>query len=48
MKSNLENKGKFNSLLYIPSEKDIAKEARKIIDKLDMIDRGYFGKDRKK
>ena len=26
----------------------MAKEARKIIDQLDLIDRGYFGKDRKK
>ena len=30
------------------AEKDIAKEARKIVEQLDMIDRGYFGKDRKK
>jgi hypothetical protein len=36
------------SFLYIHLEKDIAKEARKIIDQIDLIDRGYFGKDRKK
>ena len=36
----------FHINIYL--EKDVAKEARKIIDKLDLIDRGYFGKDRKK
>ena len=34
--------------LIVFVEKDVAKEARKIIEKLDLIDRGYFGKDRKK
>lgn len=36
----------FPLIVYV--EKDVAKEARKIIEKLDLIDRGYFGKDRKK
>ena len=40
---------KVSSCFYLsPLEKDVAKEARKIIDQLDLIDRGYFGKDRKK
>ena len=30
------------------TEKDVSKEARKILDKLDVMDRGYFGKDRQK